>query len=180
MQIHLAISISWLQMGPPINTPADLTTAWQTLRLAHPGLPSELRDPQRDALFWLIQGKSIILCIGTGDCSIEVLHSDNIMNFIRKSTRKLTKLLFENLFIGWDVLCLNKELVEYMIWSQAFLGGGANLDFNFAKAQLKSSWSNSPFFLGRKQELSLMILHAIRVDIHDDFWKLVWFHQIGL
>ena len=93
---------------------------------------------------------------------------------------KVDKTLFENLFIGWDVLCLNKELVEYMIWSQAFLGGGANLDFNFAKAQLKSSWSNSPFFLGRKQELSLMILHAIRVDIHDDFWKLVWFHQIGL
>ena len=84
MQIQLAISISWLQMGPPINTPADLTTAWQTLRLAHPGLPSELRDPQRDALFWLIQGKSIILCIGTGDCSIEVFDLDNIMNFIRQ------------------------------------------------------------------------------------------------
>ena len=62
---------SGLQMGPPINTAADLTAAWQTLRLAHPGLPSQLRDPQRDALFWLTRGKSIILCIGTGDYSTD-------------------------------------------------------------------------------------------------------------
>ena len=54
----------------PILTTADLDTAWQTLQLSHPGLPSQLRDPQRDALFWLSQGKNVILCIGTGDDTI--------------------------------------------------------------------------------------------------------------
>ena len=58
-----------LQMAPILTT-ADLDTAWQTLQLSHPGLPSQLRDPQRDALFWLSQGKNVILCIGTGDDTI--------------------------------------------------------------------------------------------------------------
>ena len=48
---------------------------------------------------------------------------------------------------------------------EAFVVSGGpirlNLDFNIAKVQLKSSGCNSPLFLRRKQELSLMIPHAI-------------------
>ena len=49
-----------------VESPSDLTTAWDNLRRTHQGLPSELRLPQRDALFWLMQGKSVLLCVGTG------------------------------------------------------------------------------------------------------------------
>ena len=44
----------------------DLVEAWEELRKSHKGLPHQLRKPQKDALFWLNQGKSVLLCIGTG------------------------------------------------------------------------------------------------------------------
>ena len=49
-----------------VESPSDLVNAWDNLRNTHPGLPSQLRLPQRDALFWLMQGKSVLLNIGTG------------------------------------------------------------------------------------------------------------------
>ena len=49
-----------------VESPSDLVKAWENLRKTHQGLPSQLRLPQRDALFWLMQGKSVLLCIGTG------------------------------------------------------------------------------------------------------------------
>ena len=61
---------------------------------------------------------------------------------------------------GWQGLV--RELHPLGGDHEAFVvSGGANLDFNIAKVQLKSSWCNSPLFLRMKLDLSLMIPHAI-------------------
>ena len=39
---------------------------WDNLKVSHVGLPSKLRPAQSDALHWLSQEKSVILCVGTG------------------------------------------------------------------------------------------------------------------
>ena len=39
---------------------------WDNLKLSHVGLPSKLRPAQSDALHWLSQDKSVVICVGTG------------------------------------------------------------------------------------------------------------------
>ena len=48
---------------------------WDNLRLSHVGLPPKLRPAQSDALHWLSQDKSVILCVGTGfiSCNSEAI-----------------------------------------------------------------------------------------------------------
>ena len=67
--VYLCLShrLSWphsLQMI--IQSPSDVDSAWEVLRISHDGLPPVLRPPQRDALYWLSQDKSVVICIGTG------------------------------------------------------------------------------------------------------------------
>ena len=60
------VAMASFQM-PTIQSPEDLVEAWETLRSGlHSRLPAQLRKPQKDALFSLLQGKSVLLCIGTG------------------------------------------------------------------------------------------------------------------
>ena len=52
-----------------VNLIPELLTmndVWENLRLSHVGLPPKLRPAQSDALYWLSQDKSVILCVGTG------------------------------------------------------------------------------------------------------------------
>ena len=51
---------------PTVRSPDDLDDVWDKLRDSHKGLPLQLRQPQKDALFWLKLGKSVLLAIGTG------------------------------------------------------------------------------------------------------------------
>ena len=44
----------------------DLVRRWSELDRDGSSLPLILREPQRDALFWLERGKNVLLCIGTG------------------------------------------------------------------------------------------------------------------
>ena len=52
---------------PAIHSKTDVTRSWEALHAINSGLPRVLRDPQRDAIFWLAQGKHVVLCVGTGE-----------------------------------------------------------------------------------------------------------------
>ena len=52
---------------PSILSKDDVTRSWEALQAINSGLPRVLRDPQRDAIFWLAQGKHVVLCVGTGE-----------------------------------------------------------------------------------------------------------------
>ena len=52
---------------PAILSKIDVTRSWEALHAQNGGLPRVLRDPQRDAMFWLSQGKHVVLCVGTGE-----------------------------------------------------------------------------------------------------------------
>ena len=53
-----------------IQSPSDVDAVWEVLRRSHDGLPLVLRPPQRDALYWLAQDKSVIICVGTGSIDL--------------------------------------------------------------------------------------------------------------
>ena len=75
------------------HSPGDVDGAWEILRTRHVGLPPELRPPQRDALYWLLQDKSVVICIGTG-----------VVIYIESNIHKLTHFDRE-----WqDIGCLDK------------------------------------------------------------------------
>ena len=73
---------------PGIFSKLDVTRSWEALQATNTGLPRVLRDPQRDAMFWLTQGKHVVLCVGTGDNSntLEAILAGLKLNFGRRRT----------------------------------------------------------------------------------------------
>jgi hypothetical protein len=55
----------------PLSSPAELEARWATLRLELPGLPPVLREPQRDALFYILRGEHVLLNVTTGEVAVD-------------------------------------------------------------------------------------------------------------
>ena len=49
-----------------LEEPCDLDDRWAQMVTQNPLLPPTLRVPQRDALYYLLQGRHVILNINTG------------------------------------------------------------------------------------------------------------------
>ena len=48
------------------QSPSTFDDTWINLRHVYKNLPLKLHLHQRDALYWLTEGKSVLLCVGTG------------------------------------------------------------------------------------------------------------------
>ena len=48
------------------QSPGTFDDTWTNLRHSYTSLPSKLHLHQRDALYWLTEGKNVLLCVGTG------------------------------------------------------------------------------------------------------------------
>ena len=45
---------------------SNIVKMWGDLHKQNPSLPQTLREPQIDALYWLLKGQHVMLCVGTG------------------------------------------------------------------------------------------------------------------